>query len=231
MMPEGANLEEFASLFGVGTETMVRNADRLGLRWRLRMGTVTAATSANKLDVRLDGDEASIPVVTMIGSRAIDTRVYVISLPPAGNYAIGQVSAFTPEPTPTRIATSLETADSAGFTAETVIGTVTGDLVTGRTYRVQANAQVSSTVLNDTALVRLREDSIAGTIIGLNTGDIHTTGNIPTVCAIEAEYVAVADGSKTFVVTAQRLTGTGSIRREALATNWPQLFYIEYVSG
>lgn len=231
MMPDGAPEEQFPNLFGVGAESLVHNAGRLGLTWRLRLGTVINSV-ANFMLVRLDGDVSSITVVSMIGSRAAGTRVYVITTPPAGNFVLGQVDAFTPEPTPSRVATAFETADSAGFTADTAIGTITADLVTGRTYKVACNAQVGSTVVNDTVIVRLREDSIAGTLIGVNTGDIHTTGNIPTVCAVEAQYIALADGAKTFVVSAGRLTGTGSIRREATPDpGWPQLFYVDYVSG
>lgn len=231
MMPDGTPEEQFPNLFGVGTESLVRNASRLGLTWRIRLGTVTTGGVPNFMLVRLDGDVSDLTVVSIIGSRVAGTRVYVLTVPPAGNFAIGQVDAFTPEPTPTRIATSIETADSAGFTAETQIGSVTGDLVAGRTYRVRSNAQVGSTVVNDTALVRLREDTISGTLMGLNTGDIHTTGNIPTICFMEAEYTPAADETKTFIVSAQRLSGTGNIRREAVSPGWPQLTYIEYVSG
>lgn len=232
MMPEGANTEEFAGLFSVGAETLVRNAFRLGLTWRLRPGTVVDVSTANLVVVRLDGDTTPIPVTSMIGSRAINTRVYVLTVPPAGNYMIGQVDAFTPEPTPTRIGTGVETADSATFTAETVIGTVTGDLVLGRTYLLRANAQLGSTVINDTVLTRIREDNIAGTLIYANTGQVYTTANVPVLVMNETHFTAVATGSKTFVVTAQRLTGTGNIRREATPDpGWPQYFYIDYVSG
>lgn len=129
-----------------------------------------------------------------------------------------------------RITTATETADSSTFTSETQIGSITAPLVSGRTYRVRCNASVGSSVNADTVLVRIREDNTSGTQIHLNTGAIYTTGNIPRVIPLEAEYTAVSTGNKTFVVTAQRLSGTGNIRREALS-NWPQLFYVDYIRG
>lgn len=128
-----------------------------------------------------------------------------------------------------RIATATETTDSSTFTAETVIGTITAALVSGRTYRVRCNMTLGSSVVNDTVLVRLREDNISGTLIFANIGEIYTTGNIPCVIPVEVEYTAVSTGNKTFVVSGARLTGTGNIRREASA--WPQLFYVDYISG
>ena len=87
--------EAWPQLFGTGTKVMVENASRLGLTWRLRPGTVTEAISQDQLEIRLDGDEVPITVVSMIGSLPIDSRVYVITLPPAGNYAVGWVTGLS----------------------------------------------------------------------------------------------------------------------------------------
>ena len=81
--------EAWPQLFRAGARALVENARRLGLTWRLTLGTVTAATNTDQLEVRLDGDTESITVLSMIGSHPIGARVYVISIPPAGNYCIG----------------------------------------------------------------------------------------------------------------------------------------------
>lgn len=224
---------EFPDLISAGAQALVTNASRLGITWRLRLATVAAgsASSEDFFLARMDGDDETILVISMIGSQVVGTRVYVITIPPAGNYAIGWVSGSSGRFPGQRIATAVETTDSGTFTAETEIGSITATLVTGRTYQVLCNAQVSSSVANDTVLIRLREDTVAGTTIALNTGDVHTTGNIPTICSVEAEYVALVDGDKTFVVSAQRLTGTGNIRREAAPIAAEQLFYVNYLSG
>lgn len=74
---------------------IVANADRLGLTWGLRIGTVKNGDDPSKWLVVLDGDETTqkqTPVVSMIGSRPAGTRVYVMSIPPAGKFAIGGAS-------------------------------------------------------------------------------------------------------------------------------------------
>lgn len=96
MTPEGAPQDAFSNLVGVGAESLVRNASRLGLTWRLRLATVTTGGVANFMIVRFDGDDGDVTVVSIIGSRVAGTRVYVITVPPAGNFVIGQVSADNP---------------------------------------------------------------------------------------------------------------------------------------
>lgn len=87
---------------------MVENARRLGLTWRLRLGTVTESTSANSMLVRMDGDDESISVVSMFGAALVNSRVYVITIPPAGNFAVGRVVS-TPS---LRVVSHMQTAVS-----------------------------------------------------------------------------------------------------------------------
>lgn len=86
MMPR----QESADLISVGARAIVDSANRLGLTWRLRVGTVVE-TGANPTVV-LDGDEQPIGVVPMSGNPAADSRVYVITVPPSGNFIVGQVA-------------------------------------------------------------------------------------------------------------------------------------------
>lgn len=84
--------DSLAELISTGAQAIVTNANRLGLTWRLRLATVTEATSADSLEARIDGDVNSITIISMIGEVPIDRRIYVITIPPAGNYAVGFVA-------------------------------------------------------------------------------------------------------------------------------------------
>ena len=76
---------------------IVDNADRLGLKWDLRFGTVVSNTftdpginsTGNNVAVTLDGDTATIACVPLAGLNSIGARVAVIKMPPAGNFVIG----------------------------------------------------------------------------------------------------------------------------------------------
>lgn len=229
MMPQGA--DDMTNLVGVGIETLVRNAARLGLTWRLRLGTVqeNEGASANFLAVRMDGDDQVIPVTSMIGAHAADTRVYVITVPPAGNYAVGWVSGEAPRYPGQRIATTTLLVDSVAFTTtETVIATVIGHLIEGLTYRVIFDAGFQITV-DGVLRLSIREDALAGTAVQIRDYWIDASGGV-NGGRMEVLYTALATGSKTFVATGDVLLGAGSCSINASA-NFPAYFYIEYVEG
>jgi hypothetical protein len=69
-------------------QQVVADAKRLGLIWTLQNATVT---STNPVKVEMDGDNVSIQVASMIGSVSLGLRVYVIQVPPAGNFIVGFV--------------------------------------------------------------------------------------------------------------------------------------------
>jgi hypothetical protein len=131
-----------------------------------------------------------------------------------------------------RIATQIDTADSGTFTTtETIVSTVVAALVNGRTYRVKAHTRCSSSVAADRYIARLREDNATGTAIQGSNVDITaaaTTHGWPA--DLEAEYVAVATGNKTFVLTGVRGSGTGNCFMEAGADH-PSYLYVDYVRG
>jgi hypothetical protein len=73
------------------TKQIVDNADKLGLVWRIGTGTVLGV-QGNDVLVSMDGDSATIsviPVTPMTGVPPVGTRVFVISVPPNGNYLVG----------------------------------------------------------------------------------------------------------------------------------------------
>jgi hypothetical protein len=133
---------------------------------------------------------------------------------------------------PTYIAEAAELTDSASITTtETVIATVTGALKTGRLYHVWITTHVGSDSAANGASIRIREDALAGTVLNQTDGELTVNvGGVGTPWTFLGRYTAVADGSKTFVGTLQRVAGAGNLRREASA-NRPTIMWIEYVSG
>lgn len=71
------------------------NADRLGLTWTMSAATVADPATPT---VIFDSDTTStaVPVVNLVALPLAGDRVYVVSLPPAGNYMIGRVPQLDP---------------------------------------------------------------------------------------------------------------------------------------
>lgn len=92
MQPE-QELEQIApELIGSGAQAVVENAKRLGLTWTITLATVT---SANPVEAIVDGDTAAIGMTSMIGNVFIGQRVYVIQVPPSGNFIAGAIGSGT----------------------------------------------------------------------------------------------------------------------------------------
>lgn len=68
--------------------SIIENADRLGLVWKLRPGTV-ASTSATVMQVILDGSTVPIRCVSLLGPMMVGTRVMTVLTPPSGCHVIG----------------------------------------------------------------------------------------------------------------------------------------------
>lgn len=64
----------------------------LGLTWALRMATVV---TTNPLTILYDGDTIVINAVSMVGPLAIGQRVYVLFVPPGGNFITGVTEVLT----------------------------------------------------------------------------------------------------------------------------------------
>lgn len=226
MTPEEAQ-QLWPDLFGVGVKSMVDNAKRLGLTWGLRMGTVTGLNTSSSIEVQMDGDDNSITVTSIIGSQVVGARVYVISVPPAGNYIIGVANLLYPGQ---RIATTTRTDNSAVFTAETVLDTVTASLISGKTYKIVYYNRLFKSVADGIARFRIREDDIVGTELAITQLYTATVINQSFPTYMEVLYTATVTGDKTFVGTGSRQTGTGNLTAQAAATA-PTYLYVEYVEG
>lgn len=89
-------VEAIPSVVGTAVEGIVENADRLGLTWTLRPATVIdGGTPSSNLPAGIimatyDGDTEPIGMVSMVGQGIpANTRVYVLRVPPSGNFIVG----------------------------------------------------------------------------------------------------------------------------------------------
>jgi hypothetical protein len=70
------------------TGALLAEADRLGLTWSIRPGTVISEQT-----VTMDGDTLPINVVSLMGTLSINRRVMVMFVPNGGNYVVGPLGA------------------------------------------------------------------------------------------------------------------------------------------
>lgn len=85
------DLFEAPDLISVGAQSLIDNAKRLGLTWDVRLATVRDGSSALGIIAQYDGDDANIVMTSVIGTLVDETRVYVLEVPPSGNFIFGTV--------------------------------------------------------------------------------------------------------------------------------------------
>jgi hypothetical protein len=120
------------------------------------------------------------------------------------------------------------TTSSGTFTTtETVVITLSNvPVLNGNKYRIKAIATFASTVAGDDITVRIREDSVSGTVLQTHEDDIIST-TIQRTVTIETEFICAAnDVTKDFVLTCVRTGGAGNINLQASATQ-PAFMYAE----
>lgn len=131
------------------------------------------------------------------------------------------------------IASDAATSNSSNFTTtEVTVHSVTAPLVEGRTYQVIADAQFASNQDDDLVIARIREDDVNGAQLRDHYVRIRGAGSTARGFSvyITAEYTATATGNKTFVLTADRLLGSGTCFMEASADN-PAFMKVNYLRG
>lgn len=70
-------------------QSIVANAERLGLVWKMRPGTITRSGSDGTPRVILDGTTQPIRCMSLLGPMMVGTRVIAVLSPPAGCHVIG----------------------------------------------------------------------------------------------------------------------------------------------
>jgi hypothetical protein len=147
---------------------LLKQADRLGLTWGRRPGTVANITglfTPRQASVIMDGDDVGVTVVSLVGDLAVGDRVMVDRVPPAGLYAIAIIDDST---APMAVAS---TSNTAAIIAETVVLTVlSASLRAGVAYEVQAGTLISAATFTP-AVYRVRKGpSVAGTLWATGPG-------------------------------------------------------------
>jgi len=69
--------------------SITENADRLGLVWKLRPGTITTSAPNGTPRVIIDGSTQPIRCMSLLGPMMVGTRVITVLSPPAGCHVIG----------------------------------------------------------------------------------------------------------------------------------------------
>lgn len=189
---------------------LVRVADRLGLRWGLRPGTVVSVSlpyDPREASVQMDGDLTSITVVSLINDLALGDRVMVVWVPSAGQYAIGKLNAPSMGPP----AAQASTSNTGVITAETVTFTLTSlTLKQGTAYRVEGGNRINASAAVS-AIYRLRKTDITGTIVaqspsfaGVGLGlatNAHWTSFITPTVDLTSDFVYTLQGTGVGVVS------------------------------
>lgn len=197
---------------------------------RIRTGVVSVINADGTLDLLISG--VAVPSVPRLANvtAAVNDTVQVITLR-GGLLVIGQVAVNAGGLVSSRVATTVRTSNTSTFTAETLINTVTADLVIGRTYKVSWAFRWDSDVAGDTAFARIRDTNLAGTQLQNWRADSRLT-NVVTSSGwgfrVEVEFTAVATGSKTFAATLARATGSGNLVVVASAAG-PDYLYVDFV--
>lgn len=80
-----------AEEIGVGVEALVETFRRMGLAWRLLPATVYAdnTNTPSSTRITLDGDAEPTRAISMVGQVPQGARVFVMVVPPQGNYIVG----------------------------------------------------------------------------------------------------------------------------------------------
>lgn len=96
----------------------IRDAQRLGILWRLRPGTVGGSLPAQpeSVPLQVDGDSSTIYARSMVGSVMPGQRVWCVQIPPAGVYVLGIIGVSRSAPTMETITSSQDYVQARGLT-------------------------------------------------------------------------------------------------------------------
>lgn len=179
---------------------LLRQADRLGLTWGRRPGTVVLTDglfSPRQASVIMDGDDVGVTVVSLTGDLVPGDRVMVDRVPPSGLYAIARISG---PPSPF---TQAATTDTGTIVAETVTFTFTAvDLREGYAYRVEGGNRINAGVTSS-GIYRLRRTNIAGAIAAVSPSFFGIGLGLSTSAHWTSFIAPTADIVSTFVYTFQ----------------------------
>lgn len=144
-------------------QSVLEQAQRLGLIWRLVPGTVVGTTgNVNNIAVTVDGDfTKQTRAQSLIGELLDATRVIVLIVPPANAYVIGFYGSY---PLPDGLRDRIDsTSNSSPITAEAIV--LTGHQMTfhnGRAYRIKWSQRLDHSAAQIVS-IRVRQTNLIGT--------------------------------------------------------------------
>lgn len=86
-LPEVSPEDQSAAVIGA----LKNRARELGLTWDVKLATVVDGGNAAAVLATYDNDTVPIAMVSMVGALGVDQRVYVLDIPPSGNFITGTV--------------------------------------------------------------------------------------------------------------------------------------------
>jgi hypothetical protein len=114
-------------------------------------------------------------------------------------------------PVISRVGSNTNIADETFTNVEKVTDSVTFNAISGVTYGIKLDAAYKSTVAGDIATIRIRENNVSGATVRAISKNVDPGFN--TECGAYTEWIATSSGTKTFVVTGLRASGTGTVTR------------------
>jgi len=189
-------------------DALVQNAGRLGLTWDLKPATVK---SVSPLTVAFDDDTVAVGATSMIGTVAAGQRVYVIIVPPSGNFITGTVGTNV-ELGQGLVARAGSTSSTAAIGAETVVLTTnTFVFLKGRAYRWLIMGSYNQSAAGFW-IVNIRK-SLAGLLLG-QVADNTTVANGPYRMHTGV-FVAATANVTTSIVQTNAFSGAGTVTETA----------------
>lgn|SRR5512139_2053808 len=204
-------------------QAIKESPDRLGLALTIAACTVEGNSDPLAMSVRADGDSIAIPAVPVTAYAAVGARAYLMTSPDGAQWLLSRGMH--------RIDYEELTTGTGGFTAETIVHTVSFPGVAGRRYRIYVDTHMGSTVSTDTGNLRIRYDDLSGAELNSRFNvPITVTSSGGNYMTLSGEFDATETQTYTFVATMQRGSGTGNVSLVAGATR-PSVFAADYVSG
>jgi hypothetical protein len=201
-------------------DALVQNAGRLGLTWDLKPGTVQAA---NPLTVTLDGDTVPIGATSMIGNLQASSRVYVITVPPSGNFVAGMTSGSNHPLGAIKWARRSVPKTGLGATETGVELLSPFVLPPNRFYSVHTESLYIASTLNEAAFYRVRlrfsadgSDASTTSTLGSIWEDTTFSGSGEGAAYGQFFLTPTTPNVLSVLLTFQRVTGAGTFTMAGL---------------
>lgn len=197
-------LEQLPQVLAVQLKAMMENSKRLGLTWSLRLATIASAENGN-ITATFDGDEEPIGMVSMVGPVVSDTRMYVLIIPPSGNFIVG--GDLQGAPARGAIAYFRRTTNKTAITAE--VGFILLEnvpLVKDRIYEIRGQASFSNVTTRTIHTIRVAQPGPAttgSTVLEEAVFQTAAVGSTGGTGRVAGRYIPPATAAYSFLYTLQ----------------------------